>query len=64
MSSTIIQFALNNILESVSVRHSHTDIKVPDFSDYRTELSENPVQHSRDNADDKKTFSYISTFGI
>lgn len=49
--------------ESLQLRYSHTDIKVPDFSEYRNEYSESASQHSRDRADDKKTFSYISTFG-
>ncbi|CAF0878957.1 unnamed protein product [Brachionus calyciflorus] len=54
----------NSFSKSVQMRHSHTDIKIPDFSEYRASYSENPSQHSRDVADDKKTFSYISTFGV
>ncbi|RNA31983.1 Cytochrome b-c1 complex subunit mitochondrial [Brachionus plicatilis] len=49
--------------KSLQCRYSHTDIKIPDFSEYRNEYSESSTQHSRDRADDKKTFSYISTFG-
>ena len=48
---------------SASYRYSHTDLKVPDFSDYRSSFSEDPVQRTKDNRDDRKTFSYISTFG-
>jgi ubiquinol-cytochrome c reductase iron-sulfur subunit len=42
----------------------HTDIKVPDFKDYRNQYSEDPTQNAKDVSDDKKTFSYISTFGV
>jgi len=50
--------------KSIQIRNSHTDIKIPDFSEYRNEYSENAAQHSRNNSDDRKTFSYISTFGV
>jgi hypothetical protein len=50
-------------LETVSVRHAHTDIKVPDFSDYRNDITNNPNQSTKELDDEKKTFSYISTFG-
>ena len=46
----------------MSIRSAHTDVKVPDFSEYRNEYSENPVQSTKDNADDRKTYSYITTF--
>jgi ubiquinol-cytochrome c reductase iron-sulfur subunit len=49
---------------SAGYRYAHTDIKVPDFGEYRNSYSENPVQNTKDNADDRKTYSYISTFGI
>ena len=55
---------LLNLLESVSARYAHTDVKVPDFSDYRNDYSENPVQSSKENADDRKTYSYLATFGV
>lgn len=55
---------VNSFTKSISVRHSHTDLKVPDFSDYRSDLTSNPNQSTKEADDDKKTFSYISTFGI
>lgn len=50
--------------ESQSVRMAHTDVKVPDFKDYRNSLSEDPTQSSKSTSDEKHTFSYISTFGV
>jgi len=55
---------VNSFSKSISVRHSHTDVRVPDFSDYRNTLTKNPEMSSKDLDDDKKTFSYISTFGV
>lgn len=43
---------------------AHTDIRVPDFKEYRNTYSEDPNQSSKTNADDRHTFSYISTFGV
>lgn len=56
--------ATNAFTRSHQTRLSHTDIRVPDFKDYRNQYSENPSQSSKDNADERHTFSYISTFGI
>ncbi len=47
----------------MSVRHSHTDVKVPSFDEYRNAYSEDPAQSTKNNADDKQTYSYIATFG-
>lgn len=49
--------------ECASFRYAHTDIKIPDFSEYRNSYSKNPIQHTKDNTDDRKTYSYVSTFG-
>ena len=46
------------------MRLAHTDVKVPNFDDYRNSYTVNPNQSSKDFADDKQTFSYISTFGV
>jgi len=54
----------NPFTKSASFRFAHTDIKIPDFSEYRNSYSENPVQNTKDNTDERKTYSYISTFGI
>jgi len=50
--------------KSVSYRSAHTDIKVPDFTDYRNSLTKDPTKSSKPYADDKNTYSYISTFGV
>jgi len=54
----------NSFTKSVSARYAHTDVKVPNFDDYRNSYTENAAQSSKDSADDKQTFSYISTFGV
>lgn len=48
---------------SVSARFAHTDVRVPNFNDYRNSFSEDPHQSSKEVADEKQTYSYISTFG-
>jgi len=50
--------------KSTSYRAAHTDIKVPDFSEYRTSYTKDPNQSSKPYADDKQTYSYLSTFGV
>jgi ubiquinol-cytochrome c reductase iron-sulfur subunit len=45
------------------VRFAHTDLKVPSFEDYRSSLSADPQKSSKETADDKQTYSYLSTFG-
>jgi len=54
----------NAFTRSTSVRYSHTDIKVPDFTEYRTSLTENPNQSNKQTADERQTYSYLSTFGV
>jgi len=54
----------NSFTRSVSARYAHTDVKVPNFDAYRNNYTENAAQSSKENADDKQTFSYISTFGV
>jgi len=56
--------ATNAFTRSMSVRHSHTDVKVPSFDEYRSVYSEDPAQSTKNNADDKQTYSYIATFGV
>lgn len=46
------------------MRQAHTDVRIPDFKDYRNSYSEDPNQPTKANADDRHTFSYISTFGV
>ncbi|KAK2088073.1 Cytochrome b-c1 complex subunit Rieske, mitochondrial [Saguinus oedipus] len=44
-----------------SVRYSHTDIKVPDFSDYRRSEVLDKAKSSRESSDARKGFSYLVT---
>ncbi|XP_064224832.1 cytochrome b-c1 complex subunit Rieske, mitochondrial-like [Aotus nancymaae] len=44
-----------------SVRYSHTDIKVPDFSDYRRSEVLDKTKSSRESSDARKGFSYLAT---
>lgn len=43
------------------VRYAHTDIRVPDFSDYRRNNVKEPTARSRDTADSRKSFTYLIT---
>lgn len=54
----------NSFTKSVSVRLAHTDVKVPNFNDYRNSYTEDASQSSKANSDEKQTFSYLSTFGV
>ncbi|XP_017795206.1 PREDICTED: cytochrome b-c1 complex subunit Rieske, mitochondrial-like isoform X2 [Habropoda laboriosa] len=42
-------------------RSAHTDIKWPDFTDYRQESVQDPKVRSRESASSRKTFSYLLT---
>lgn len=56
--------ASNAFTRSVSTRGAHSDVKVPNFDEYRNSYTEDPTVSSKVHADDKQTYSYISTFGI
>lgn len=56
--------ASNAFTRSVSVRGAHTDVRVPNFDEYRNSYTENANESSKVHADDKQTYSYISTFGV
>jgi ubiquinol-cytochrome c reductase iron-sulfur subunit len=42
---------------STQVRLAHTDIRVPDFSDYRRDSTKRPASASK-SADDRRAFTY------
>lgn len=54
----------NAFTKSTSIRSAHTDIKVPNYDEYRNSYTENANESSKLHADDKQTYSYISTFGV
>lgn len=56
--------ATNAFTKSAQVRLAHTDVKIPDFKEYRNDLSSDPHGSAKDAADDKQTYSYISTFAV
>lgn len=56
--------ATNVFTRSVSCRGAHSDVKIPNFDDYRNDYTSDPNASSKVHADDKQTYSYISTFGI
>ncbi|XP_078066933.1 cytochrome b-c1 complex subunit Rieske, mitochondrial [Mustelus asterias] len=43
------------------VRYAHSDIKVPDFSDYRRQDVQDPRKSSQDSNDVRRAFSYLVT---
>ncbi|KAM9494255.1 cytochrome b-c1 complex subunit Rieske, mitochondrial [Clarias gariepinus] len=46
---------------SASVRFAHTDIRIPDFSDYRRPEVMDPAKSSQDSSDARRAFSYLVT---
>ncbi|XP_067091500.1 cytochrome b-c1 complex subunit Rieske, mitochondrial-like [Osmerus mordax] len=49
---------------SGGVRLAHTDIKIPDFSDYRRPEVQDPKASSQESGDARRTFSYMMTAGF
>lgn len=48
---------------TTQVRHAHTDIQVPDFSDYRRNDVKNSTVSSKASADSRKSFTYLIVGG-
>ena len=51
------------ILSSASVRYAHTDIRVPDFSDYRRKDVQDPTSRNKDSAAARNSFTYLIVGG-
>jgi len=54
----------NSFTKSASYRLAHTDIKVPDFSAYRTNLTMDSSRSNKPASGDKQTYSYITNLAI
>ncbi|XP_029053505.1 cytochrome b-c1 complex subunit Rieske, mitochondrial isoform X2 [Osmia bicornis bicornis] len=48
-------------LLAVQRRMAHTDIKWPDFTDYRQDSTKDPTAKSKESAASRKTFTYVMT---
>ncbi|CAG2054334.1 unnamed protein product [Timema podura] len=48
---------------STHVRLAHTDIQIPDFSEYRRKSVKDPTSRNRESADSRKAFSYLMAGG-
>ncbi|KAL4712964.1 hypothetical protein ACJJTC_012034 [Scirpophaga incertulas] len=44
---------------SVQVRFAHTDVAVPDFSDYRRKETQDPHSKANENVDQRNSFTYL-----
>ena len=44
---------------TASVRCAHTDIRIPDFSDYRRNTTKDPQSRSRETAPARQSFTYL-----
>lgn len=42
-------------------RHAHTDIRVPDFSDYRRDGTKDPKGRNSSTVDERRSFTYLMT---
>jgi len=51
--------ATSSIRNTVSVRYAHTDIRVPDFSDYRRDSVKEPNVRSSDSVAARNSFTYL-----
>lgn len=51
--------ATSSILSPASVRYAHTDIRVPDFSDYRRSDVMDPRARTRDSGPSRNSFTYL-----
>lgn len=49
----------SGINTSTKVRYAHTDIRVPDFSEYRRDATKDPRSRARDSAASRQTFTYL-----
>ncbi|KAK7891659.1 hypothetical protein WMY93_023622 [Mugilogobius chulae] len=48
-------------LAGLGIRLAHTDLKIPDFSDYRRPDVVDPNKSSQDSSESRRTFSYVLT---
>lgn len=46
---------------STQIRWAHTDITVPDFTDYRRDSTKDPTVSSSESGDSRRGFSYLAT---
>ncbi|CAG0897225.1 unnamed protein product [Darwinula stevensoni] len=53
--------ATSGLCTSQQIRMAHTDIKVPDFSEYRHRSLRDNKASNRDSADSRRAFTYITT---
>jgi len=51
----------SGINTSSRVRCAHTDVKIPDFSDYRRTSTKDPTSRNRESAPARQSFSYLIT---
>ncbi|KAK0152421.1 Cytochrome b-c1 complex subunit Rieske, mitochondrial [Merluccius polli] len=67
IASAVISRLVKDLVPAASangatgVRLAHTDIKVPDFSDYRRPEVHDPNKSSQDSSEARKAFSYLVT---
>lgn len=55
--------ATSGVRSAGFVRWAHTDIRVPDFTEYRRDSVKDPEQRSSDSAPERLSFTYIITAG-
>jgi len=54
----------SGINTSGAVRCAHTDIRIPDFTDYRRDSTKDPTSRARDSAPARQSFSYLITGAV
>ncbi|XP_076181649.1 Rieske iron-sulfur protein isoform X2 [Ptiloglossa arizonensis] len=66
VSSGLRPVAGTGSTQTLQKRLAHTDVQWPDFSAYRKDSTQDPKVRSKDNADERKVFSYLlaATTGV
>jgi len=55
--------ATTGVMSSAAVRYAHSDIRVPDFSDYRRDAVKDPTANNRESAPARLSFTYLISGG-
>lgn len=51
------------VVASTQVRFAHTDIRTPDFSDYRRDSTKRATSRTTESMEERKSFTYLLVGG-
>lgn len=67
LSKTLLRRQLSvgtGIAVGQQLRYSHTDIKIPDFTEYRRPSTRDPTKRNSETIDKRRVFTYLITTGV